>query len=125
MFLEDTTMLGPGGYEPDITQGIIRTEDLPKPIVVRKSRNYKRRLCPQCNREACRLRTVERTLHDVGDSYSGHHRNVVVHYSQHRCSQCNRYFNANVDDLALPKSHYTHRVVSLAVRLMVENGLPY
>jgi len=30
-----------------------------------------------------------------------------------------------MDDLALPKSQYTHRVVSLAVRLVVEDGLPY
>jgi hypothetical protein len=30
-----------------------------------------------------------------------------------------------MDDLALPKSHYTHRVVCLAVRLVVEDGLPY
>jgi hypothetical protein len=50
---------------------------------------------------------------------------VVVHYSQHHCIRCNRYFNADMDDLALPKSHYTHRVVSLAVRLVVEDGLPY
>jgi hypothetical protein len=27
--------------------------------------------------------------------------------------------------LALPKSHYTHRVVHNAVRLVVEDGLPY
>ena len=26
---------------------------------------------------------------------------------------------------ALPKAHYTHRVVSIAVRLVVEDGLPY
>lgn len=118
-------MLGPGRYEPDITQGITRTEDLPKPTVVRKSRSYKRRSCPMCSHRASRLRTVERTLHDLGASYSGRPRNVVVHYSQHHCSQCNCYFNADMDDLALPKSHYTHRVVSLAVRLVVEDGLPY
>jgi hypothetical protein len=118
-------MLGPERYEPDVTQGITRVKDLPKPTVVRKSRNYKRRCCPICGHWAARLRTVERTLHDLGDSYSGRPRNVVVHYSQHRCSQCNCYFNADTDDLALPKSHYTHRVVSLAVRLVVEDGLPY
>jgi transposase-like protein len=27
--------------------------------------------------------------------------------------------------LALPGSHYTHRVVAMAVRLVVEDGLPY
>ena len=30
-----------------------------------------------------------------------------------------------MSDYALPKAHYTHRVVSLAVRLVVEDGLPY
>ncbi len=30
-----------------------------------------------------------------------------------------------MDDLASPGSHYTRRVVSLAVRLVVEDGLPY
>jgi hypothetical protein len=28
-------------------------------------------------------------------------------------------------DLAPPKGHYTHRVVARAVRLVVEDGLPY
>jgi hypothetical protein len=68
MLLEDVAMLGPGRYEPDITQGITRTEDVPKPTVVRKSRSYKRRSCPVCGHRACRLRSVERTLHDLGDS---------------------------------------------------------
>jgi hypothetical protein len=35
------------------------------------------------------------------------------------------YFNAEMDDLALPKCHYTHRVQATAVRLVVEDGLPY
>ena len=30
-----------------------------------------------------------------------------------------------MSDYAVPKAHYTHRVVSLAVRLVVEDGLPY
>jgi hypothetical protein len=29
-----------------------------------------------------------------------------------------------MSDYALPKAHYTHRVVALAVRLVVEHGLP-
>ena len=33
--------------------------------------------------------------------------------------------NADMDDIAYPSSHYTHRVVSLAVRIVVEDGLPY
>ena len=48
------------------------------------------------------------------------------------CNICGRsgrspglYFNADMNDLALPKVHYTHRVVAMAVRLVVEDGLPY
>jgi hypothetical protein len=118
-------MSGPGRYEPDPTQGITRIEDLPKPILIRQSRNYKHRPCPQCGHRAGRLRTVDRTLHDPGDPHRGRPRDLVVHYSQHYCSRCDAYFNADMDDLALPKSQYTHRVVSLAVRLGVEDGLPY
>jgi len=56
---------------------------------------------------------------------SGRPRDLLVTYSQHRCQDCGTYFNADMDDLALPKSHYTHRVVQTAVRLVVEDGLPY
>ena len=36
-------MPGPGEYRPDPTEGITRIEDLPKPKILRCSRNYKRR----------------------------------------------------------------------------------
>src|SRR3989337_3752119 len=114
-------MLGPGEYVADETQGITRVEDLPRARLVRRSRNYKRRPCPLCQQRAYRLRTVRRTLHDLGDSLSGRPRDIILSYSQHRCPQCNCYFNADMEDLALPKSHYTHRVVSVAVRLVVED----
>jgi hypothetical protein len=48
-----------------------------------------------------------------------------VLYSQHFCSRCRKYFNADTTDLAHPGSHYTRRVVDTAVRLVVEDGLPY
>ena len=41
-------MDGPGEYLPDVTEGITRVEDLPKAKVARRSRNYRRRPCPQC-----------------------------------------------------------------------------
>jgi hypothetical protein len=66
-----------------------------------------------------------RVLHDVGDLVAGRPRDVELVYSQHRCTKCNSFFNADTSEYALPKSHYTHRVVSLAVRLVVEDGLPY
>ena len=38
---------------------------------------------------------------------------------------CRKYFNIDLSDVAPPGSHYTHRVIELAVRLVVEDGLPY
>lgn len=118
-------MSGPGEYLPDGTEGITRVEDLPKAKLVGRSRNYARRPCPQCDRSCYRNRTVERTLHDLGDLVSGRPRDIRLTYSQHYCCKCKSYFNTDMSDLAPPKSHYTHRVVALAVRLVVEDGLPY
>lgn len=118
-------MPGPGEYRADPTEGITRVEDLPKPRVVRRSRNFARRPCPECGHSCYRKRTFERTLHDVGDLVSGRPRNIRVTYSQHYCCKCKSYFNVDLSDLAPPKCHYTHRVTALAVRLVVEDGLPY
>jgi hypothetical protein len=52
-------------------------------------------------------------------------RDLIVTYSQHYCTKCRMYFNADLSDLAPPGSHYTHRVIDLAVRLVVEDGVPY
>lgn len=118
-------MPGPGEYRADRSEGIRRVEDLPKAKVVQRSRNFPRRLCPDCGRRCYRHRVMERTLHDVGDTVSERPRNIQLAYSQHYCCQCKSYFNADMLDLAPPKSHYTHRVVARAVRLVVEDGLPY
>lgn len=118
-------MLGPGEYVADRTEGITRVEDLPKPQVVGRSRNYSRRPCPRCERSCYRKRTCERTLHDLGDVVLERPRDLHLTYSQHYCCKCRRYFNVDMSDLAPPKSHYTHRVIALAVRLVVEDGLPY
>jgi hypothetical protein len=64
-------------------------------------------------------------LHDVGDLISGRPRDIQLTYSLHRCSRCRKSFAADMSDYAAPKAQYTHRVVSLAVRLVVEDGLPY
>ena len=118
-------MSGPGEYRADCTEGITRVEDLPKAKVVRRSRNFSYRPCPEGERSCYRHRTLERTLHDLGDPVSERPRDLVVTYSQHYCFKCRSYFNVDMSDLALPKSHYTHRVVAMAVRLVVEDGLPY
>ena len=61
----------------------------------------------------------------MGDLIAGRPRDIHLVYSQHRCTRCRKYFNADMSDYALPKAHYTDRVVALAVRLVVEDGLPY
>jgi transposase len=118
-------MTGPGEYAADVSEGITRVEDLPKPKIVRRRRICKRCRCPWCGYPAYRDKVFTRTLHDLGDLAANRPRDLVVVYSQHCCSHCGRYFNVDLSDLANPNSHYTRRVVLLAVRLVVEDGLPY
>lgn len=118
-------MSGPGEYLPDRTEGITNPEDLPQARIVRRSRNYSYQPCPRCDKACGRDRVCTRVLHDVGDLVSGRPRAIHLVYSQHYCTHCRKYFNADMSAYALPKAHYTQRVVSLAVRLVVEDGLPY
>jgi hypothetical protein len=50
---------------------------------------------------------------------------LILIHSEHYCPRCRKYFNADMTDLADPGGHYTRRVVDTAVRLVVEDGLPY
>ena len=118
-------MSGPGEYLPDPTEGITKPEDLPQPKVVLRSRNYEHYSCPRCHHRCGRNNTVTRILHDVGDLIAGRPRDIHLVYSQHYCPECRKCFTADMSDYALPKAHYTHRVISLAVRLVVEDGLAY
>jgi len=61
----------------------------------------------------------------LGDLVSARPRDIHLVYSRHRCTACQKIFNADMSDYSLPKAHYTHRVVSMAVRLVIEDGLPY
>jgi len=118
-------MPGPGEYVADSTEGITRVDDLPKARRVERSRNFSRRPCPECGRRCYRHRTRVRTLHDLGDLVLERPRELHITYSQHYCCKCRCYFNVDISDLAPPGGHYTHRVIALAVRLVVEDGLPY
>ena len=118
-------MSGPGEYLPDATEGITRVEYLPKPKVIKRSRSFRRQPCPECGHSSYRHRRAKRVLHDLGDLVSGRPHDIYLAYSVHHCTKCDRYFNSDMSDVALPKSHYTHRVVAVAVRLVVEDGLPY
>ena len=117
--------LGPGEYLPDPTELIQRAEDLPQPKRLKQSRNYQHRPCPRCGRGAYRDRVFHRQLHDIGDLLSGRPHEIDLVYSQHYCSTCRKYFSVDTSDLAPPGGRYTHRVMALAVRSVVEDGLAY
>jgi hypothetical protein len=115
----------PGAYVPDSTEGITRVEDLPKPLLRKQSRNHRRRPCPRCGRSCYRHSLGQRSLHDLGCLLRDRPRVLRVAYSRHYCCRCKRHFSVDLSDLAPPGSHYTQRVISLAVRLVVEDGMPY
>jgi len=48
-----------------------------------------------------------------------------VTYSQHYCTQCLKYLSSDRFELAPPGSQYTYQLIDLAVRIVVEDGLPY
>lgn len=115
-------MPGPGAYLADVTEGITRVEHLPTAQVICRSRHYKRRQCPRGGRRSSRLRRVARRVHDLGDLGSGRPHEIHLTDSPHHCAGCGPYFNVDTSDVALPRSHYTPRVVAVAVRLVVEDG---
>ena len=117
--------MGPGRYLPDNTEGITHVEDLPTSIVVPRSRNYRRRSCPICGRGCYRDNLGRRVVHDLGSLAGDRPRDLHIVYSRHRCSRCRLYFSADLSDLAPPGNRYTQAVIALAVRLIVEDGLPY
>ena len=118
-------MFGPGEYVPDPTEGIVDANDLPMPLVVPYDRNHDHSPCPRCGHLAYRHKSGQRTLHDLGDLAAGCPIDLLVTYSSHYYSNCRKYFNSDLSDLALPGCHYTRRVSQLAVRLVVEDGMPY
>jgi hypothetical protein len=123
--MEDPSMPGPGIYRPDHSEGITRPQDLPQPQILYSGRDATHHPCPRCGHQAYRDKRQQRTLHDLGDLDAWCPRDLRITYSQHYCTKCHKYFNADLSELAPPGSHYTHRVIDLAVRLVVEDGLPY
>jgi hypothetical protein len=98
-------MFGPGVYRPAPSAGITASEDLPQPEIVPYSRNAIRQLCPRCGPSAYRDKQSHRTLHDLGNLAVWCPRDLLVTSSQHSCTQCRKYFRADLSDLAPPGSH--------------------
>ena len=118
-------MFGPGEYVPDPTEGIVNVKDLPTPQLVPYRRNHMHTPCPRCAHLASRHTSGPRTLHDLGDIDTGRPVDLLVTYSSHYCAPCQKHCNIDLSDVAPPGSHYTHRVMEMAVRLVVEDSLPY
>lgn len=115
--------IGPGEYDPDVAY--TRLEDLPKPKITKEARVEAQRPCPHCSKPASREHVFTRPLHDIGDLVSGRPCELHIIYSQHYCKSCRKYFSADLTDVAPPGGHYTHRVMALAIRIVVEDGVPY
>ena len=118
-------MPGPGEYLPDPTEKLSRPEDLPKPKVKHRSRIRKKSPCPLCKRPARQHVIAQRKLRHLGDLDSGRPVEFLLRYSTHYCCKCKKYFNIDMSSLAPPKSDYTNVVIELAIRLVVDDGLPY
>jgi hypothetical protein len=118
-------MFGPGEYVPDPTEGMVDVKDLPAPKLLAYDRNHKHTPCPRCGHLAARHTSGQRTLHDLGDLYAGCPVDLLVAYSSHYCSPCQKHCNIDLSDVAPPGSHDTHRVIDMAVRLVVEDSVPY
>ena len=118
-------LCGPGEYVPAPTEGITDVQELPAPQIVEYERNHEYTPCPRCGHLASCHKHGQRTLHDLGDVYAGCPVELLVTYSSHSCSKCRKYVNIDLSDLASPGSHSTHRVIHRAVRLVVEDSVPY
>jgi hypothetical protein len=122
---EGNPLFGPGEYRPDPSAGITAPKDLPPPEIVPYSRKDLRQPCPRCGHAAYRDTQSHRTLHDWGNLAVWCPRALRVPYSQHSCTKCRTYLSADLSDLAPAGSQYTHRVIALAVRIVVEDRVPY
>ena len=117
-------MFGPGAYVPDPTEGIVDVKDLPAPQLGLYSRSHTHAPCPRCGDLASRHTSDQRTLHDRGDVCTGRPVDLRVTSACHSCSKCRKHGHIDLTDVAPPGSHDTHRVIDLAVRVVVEDGLP-
>jgi len=116
---------GVAEYRPHPTEGLVHPEQLPPPLNDVIDRDVPQAICPTCQQLAPRLRRNSRCLHDLGDPITRRPRELTVHYAQFYCRQCGTYFSSDLSDLCPKRGNYTHRVMQLAVRLVVEDNRPY
>jgi transcription elongation factor Elf1 len=118
-------MSSPGDYRPDCSIGTDNVFNLPPPHHKRRTRNRKYAPCPTCGQRCSRRIISTRTLHDIGDATTQRPVDIQFTFSVHLCRSCKKHFSIDLTDIADPGSHYTKRVVDLAVRFVAEDGSPY
>ena len=117
-------MFGPGRYVPDPTEGMIDVKDLLAPQLGFYGRNHQQTPCPRCGQLASRHQADQRLLHDLGAVSTGRPVDLLVTYSSHSCSYGKQYCHIALSALAPAGRHDTNRVLDLAVRVVVEDGVP-
>jgi hypothetical protein len=118
-------MFGPGRDVSDPTEGLVNVQDLPVPTCMAYDRHHQHTPCPRCGGRAPRHTSGQRLVHDLGDVASGCPVDLLVTSSSHYCAPCQKHLNMDLSDVVPPGSRYTPRVIDLAVRVVVEAGLPY
>ena len=117
-------MFGPGAYVSAPTEGMVDLKDLPAPQLVPSSRNQQSSPYPRGDALASRHTSGPRTWHDLGDISTGRPVDLLVTDSSPYCAPCQKYCNIAVSDVAPPGGHSPHRGPQVAVRLVVEAGVP-
>ena len=117
-------MPGPGEYRPDPTVGSAAPRICPRPRSASRAGTTGGVVPVLWTR---RLSRQDRSPHPPRPGQPLHraaarHRRALL---TALLLACRKYFNADMADLADPGSHYTRRVIDIAVRLVVEDGLPY
>ena len=81
--------------------------------------------CPRCRTPTPKRCLASRHVFDYGDEQQARPLQIHLRLSRHYCLQCRKYFLPDTSDIAPPHSHYSHRVIRHAIRLVVEDSLPY
>jgi hypothetical protein len=116
---------GPGADVPAPPAGITNVKDLPAPQLVAFDRHHEPTPGPRCAPLAPRHPWGHRTWHALGDGSTGHPVDLLVAYASPSGSTCRKPCNIALTESAAPGSHDPHRGVQRAVRLVVEDGVPY
>ena len=95
------------------------------PIVKTVELIHKSLPCPQCQTLAPKRYLAERRIFDYGDELRYQPLQIHLRFSRHRCPQCKKYFCPDTTYIAPPGAQYTDRVIHHAIRLVVEDNLPY